>query len=852
MTSRRGCNACLRKREGHSRSVIFRRRNATAASVCVLFFVALACVRGAAPGDYQTEVKSLLKAKCVSCHGRLQQKAGLRLDAGRLIHAGTKDGPVIRSGNSQKSELVVRVSSKGEDRMPPEGSPLNEAQIDTLKKWIDLGAKFPADEVVAAAPKDHWAWQPVRSPAIPVVKDTKWPLNPIDHFVLAKLEKKGWKPNPMAAPQPLLRRLHLDVTGLPPTLEEQDEAARESAPDWEKRVASLLARPSYGERWARHWLDLARYAESNAYERDAAKPFAWRYRDYVIKAFNDDKRLGRFIVEQIAGDELADANSETVIATGFLRLGPWDDEPADPATDRYDQLDDIVHTTAQVFLAQTIACARCHDHKFEPFSARDYYSLVAVFAPLDRPRDGRTERAKPAGSHEAVARQLARDQQIAGQQQQIEALFRGERKRVLEGVAFPAEVTQSFLTEETKRDARQRQLVKAHEPKLEEAARATMDAATKARLQNFERTIQEQRAATPDLPEGYFLHEPASRPAATHILLRGQPARLGAEVVPAAPAILGTAPFLDPGPRTSFRRLSLANWIASTNNPLTARVAVNHVWQHHFGAGLVRTPDDFGLMGETPTHPELLDWLAHWFVHEAGGSFKRLHQLILTSRAWQMSRADRLEYSALDPENRLLWRQPNRRLEVEAIRDSMLAVSGQLNPAAQGPSFFPPLPRQVLEGNSDPDTVWKASGEREASRRSVYAFIKRAMVAPLFEAFDLCDSARTSARRATTTTAPQALMLYNGDFVSQQARHMARRIEREVGEQAERQVERAFRLALARVPSAVERRQVLDMMERESAASPREGKVGGADRRDKALELLCKVMLNLNEFVYPD
>ena len=803
-------------------------------------------------GSFQKEALPILKAKCISCHGRLQQKGGLRLDAGRLIHAGAKDGPVIKPGDSKSSALVKRISSKGEDRMPPEGSPLTEEQITTLKAWINLGAKYPADEVVASSPKEHWAFQPIRKPMLPTVKDKNWPLNPIDQFVLAKLEQRKWTPNPSATIHQLIRRLHLDLAGLPPTLVEQQLFSRSTDGDWSQLVATLLARPTYGERWARHWLDLARYAESNGYERDAAKPFAWRYRDYVIQSLNSDKRFDRFILEQIAGDELADASSETVIATGLLRLGPWDDEPADPATDRFDQLDDLVHTTAQVFLAQTVACARCHDHKFEPFSTRDYYSMVAVFAPLDRPRDGRTERSRPSGTREAIARIAARDKQIGEQQREAGEILRIERKRILAGGRFPAEVAQAFFTDEPKRDAKQKQLVKEHAAKLDVEAQATMDEPTKARMQKSGATIQELRTATPDLPEGYFMHEPAGRATATHVLLRGNPSRLGPEVFPAAPAIFGPSPFLAPDAHTTRRRLSLASWIASTNNPLTARVAVNHVWQQHFGEGLVRTPGDFGLMGEAPTHPELLDWLAHWFMHDAGWSLKRLHQLILTSRTWQMSRADRAEYSAVDPENRLLWRQPMRRLEVEAIRDSMLAASGQLNPAAHGPSFFPPLPRQVLEGNSDPDSVWKASNEHESSRRSVYAFIKRAMLLPMFETLDQCDSARTSARRTTTTTAPQALILFNGDFVNTQARHMARRIEREAGMNPDRQAEHAFRLALARMPSEMEGRQMRVMMERETAGQLREGKVTEAEGRAKALEQLCKVILNLNEFVYPD
>ncbi len=646
--------------------------------------------------DYMKEIKPLLKERCISCHGSVKQKGDLRLDAGALIE---KD---------IHNELVERVTSHDEDeRMPPEGARLTESQVETLKHWFAAGAPFPSDEVIPKKPSEHWSFQPVKRP--PLQKSAH--EHPIDAFVFGKQE-----PTPQAAPKALLRRVYLDLTGLPPTIAEQ-----EKHPSLDAVIDDLLARPEYGERWARHWLDVVRYADSNGYERDAEKPFVWRYRDYVIESLNQDKPFDRFVMEQLAGDELPDRSLETHIATGFLRLGHWDDEPADPATDRYDQLDDIVSTTGQAFLGLTIGCARCHDHKFEPLATRDYYSLVAVFNPLQRPTKGRTELTVPV-----------------------------------------------------------------------------------------------------DGAEVYTWKEPSSKAPETHVLVRGSPTRFGDLVEPAVPAILvKQQPPFPSSEKTTQRRLGLAQWIASTDNPLTARVIVNRVWQQHFGQGLVTTANDFGLMGAAPSHPELLDWLAHWFMHDAKWSLKRLHRLILTSRAWQSVKS-----------SDALMRY--RRLEVEAIRDSMLAVSGQLNPKRFGPAMKPGIPKAALEANTDKEKVWQASDEREASRRSIYAFIKRGLVVPMLETLDLADTVSSCPQRQVTTVAPQALSLFNGDFVNQQAKHFAARLNREAGDDPTKQITLAWRQALCREPTANELAKMQAFL------------------REESLEQACRVILNLNEFVYPE
>jgi hypothetical protein len=644
------------------------------------------------------------------------------------------------------------------------------------------------DSLVQPAHRQHWAFRPVERPDVPRVRDTAWVRNPIDAFVLSRLEARGWKPAPPANPQALLRRLYLDLTGLPPTPAEQETFLRDSSPTALERVIDdLLARPAYGERWARHWLDIVRYADTNGYERDGTKPHVWRYRDYVIRALNADKPYDRFVLEQLAGDELPDASAETLIATGFHRLGPWDDEPADPDEDRFDQLDDLVSTTWLAFQGLTLGCARCHNHKLEPLTQLDYYRQVAVFAPLKRPRSGRTELDLPAGS--------------------------------------PAEIEQERWQAVVSR-------LEGFHP-----ARAAGAAAAALSIWFTTGTAEPDRT----LPRGYFLHETSPQAPKTHLLIRGKASRPGPEVGPGLPAVLvSRQPDLPPpGPRTTGRRLALARWMARAENPLTARVIVNRVWQHHFGEGIVRTPSDFGTKGDPPTHRELLDWLADRFVRD-GWSLKKLHRLILTSATYQMSKRWDPTYGAGDPEDRLLWRVPYRRLEAEVIRDSALAASGRLNRAMYGPSMYPEVPREALASHSDPDKIWEPFHEREASRRTIYAFLKRSLVVPLLEVLDVCDSTRSADRRLTTTVAPQALSLFNGAFINRQAEHLAERLQAEAGADAGRQIDLAYRLTLCRPPTAKERTTLVQFLEQEAPATR------------SNLRQVCRVILNLNEFVYPE
>jgi len=713
------------------------------------------------------------------------------------------------------------------------------------------------DRRVTEEDRKHWAWQPVVRPALPSVRNEAWGRTPIDRFILSRLEARDWSPAPAAKASELLRRMHLDLNGLPPSLAEQDELERDpSAGHFDRIADELLQQPAYGERWARHWLDLVRYAETNGYERDGEKPFVWRYRDYVIDSLNRDKPYDRFVLEQLAGDELPDADSETVIATGFYRLGPWDDEPADPAQDLHDQRDDMIITISQVFLGLTLGCARCHDHKFDALTMHDYYRLSAIVAPLQRPVQGRSDLAAPAGSIEQLARLRDRDRQIAELSQSREALLQPARQSLLESgrSGLPDEVVTAFLKPAAERSPAQQKQVDQHRGALDVNAIAALDDAGRKQLTDWGSHIEQLRTDIPDLPQGYFLVEKPAVVPASFLLLRGRASNPGPPVQPGLPTVLAARqPDFAAGDHSTQRRLTLARWIAHPDNPLTARVIVNRVWQHHFGEGLVRTPSDFGVAGLSPTHPELLDWLAHWFVHDAKWSLKELHRLIVRSNTWRMNRTGNAPYAGADPENLNLWRFPYRRLEVEAIRDSMLAVAGRLNRNMSGPGVYLQIPEEALEGHADKASIWKPFDEAEGSRRTVYAFVKRSLVVPMLEVLDLCDTTRSTDKRNVTSIPPQALTMLNGDFVNQQAAHLADRVRREAGTEPAQQMEHLWRLALCRRPTDAERSAMVNFMNQETVAiASADASLSRAVAQQKALTQACRIVLNLNEFVYPD
>jgi hypothetical protein len=669
------------------------------------------------------------------------------------------------------------------------------------------------------ADRSYWAFQPVARPRVPFAGASR-SVHPVDAFVLAKLSEKGLSMNPSATPRELVRRATFDLLGLPPTPD--DVAAFEKNPGeeaWRQLIDRLLASPHYGERWGRHWLDLVRYAESNGYERDGAKPNAWRYRDYVIDAFNRDKPYNQFILEQLAGDELADQQfkktdtvnrewREAIIATGFYRLHVWDDEPDSSIKAEYDDLDDILVTTGTAFLGLTIGCARCHDHKFDPISQADYYSMLSFIRSIDPyglPHTG------------GGGRGTGKIQRWLASSDELEKWELARRERV--------------------RQAEQR----------------LADVKDSPARKNLEAELKKEREAAPPFEQALAIVEKGAQPVPTHILYRGDAFVPKGEVSPAFPVVFGLpAPIMPqptPGSASTGRRGVLARWTASAENPLTARVMANRIWQHHFGTGIVPTPDDFGQTGVRPTHPKLLDYLASEFV-DSGWSIKRLHRLIMTSRAYRMSsRIENRRAVDVDEANTLLWRQNLRRAEAEVVRDTMLAVSGRLNLKAGGPSVFPTLPKEVHGTQDSSGKGWADSPADEQNRRSVYLVVKRALKVPLLECLDFANSASPSGTRPTTTTAPQALMLLNDSFVRIQAAALADRIVREVRPDEDRRIQRAFQLALQRPPTRAETRSARALLEEQTARAQSEGRTEPARH---ALESFCRGLLNLNEMIYVD
>jgi hypothetical protein len=692
--------------------------------------------------------------------------------------------------------------------------------------------------VVTEEARKYWAYQPVKRPAVPEVKNQAWIANPIDAFILAKLEEKGLAPAKPADAVALIRRVTYDLTGLPPTPEEvdaflKDYTAKPQAA-YEQLIDRLLASPHYGEKWGRHWLDLVRYAETNGYERDGAKPYAWRYRDYVIRSFNSDKPFDRFIKEQLAGDELDREDADCIIATGYYRLGLFDDEPADPPLARYNELDDWVATTSQVFLGMTMNCARCHEHKIDPIPHADYYRLLAFFQDVrryDGNRDTRT--ATTITDISPLSKRKNYEEELNKRQAEIERLTK-------QMTAIEDEAIKKMPA------ADQRAAEGPERPAIVKKVPDFLDADQMAEYRKLRRAlVQLKKSPDPSQELALSVHNCAATPPETNVLARGNPNSPGAKVEPGFPAVLG---FPDPriatatkDAKSSGRRLVLANWIASKDNPLTARVIVNRLWQHHFGRGIVPTSNDFGKFGEKPTHPELLDWLAAQFV-ENGWSIKKMHKLILLSSAYRMSSAADPKALAVDPDNSLFWRFNMRRLTAEEIRDSMLAVAGNLNPKMYGPSVFPKIPREVLQGQSMPGSGWGTSSPDEAARRSIYVHQKRSLLVPILIQHDQADTDSSCPVRYTTTVPTQALGLLNGEFSQEQAAKMAERLIKEAD--VSKQVRLAIRLTTGRNASDDEVKNdvaFLRLMREKHKLSEAE-----------ALKRYCLLMLNANEFAYLD
>jgi hypothetical protein len=840
--------------------------------------------------DFGRDVKPILERSCWKCHGPEKQKGGLRFDrrAG-AIAKGDSGKKAISPGRIQESELIRRVeSADAEERMPAGSGPLSREQIQTLKAWIEQGARWPEtadakaagrrEMVVTDEDRRHWAYRPLQSVGPPTVSDAAWCRTPLDRFIVAALEARGIHPNPPADRRTLIRRLYFDLLGLPPPLEEFEAFVADSRPTaYEDLVDRLLANPRYGERWGRHWLDVARYADSDGLESDADRPNAYHYRDFVIQALNEDLSYQQFVRWQLAGDEYEPDNPQARAATGFLTAAitevldvPMEEEKL---RIRFNELDDMAVTTISAFLGLTLGCARCHDHKFDAIPTRDYYRLQCAFTTTARDNTLLTTRAEAAAFRDREKKW--QDRQNAAKSKLSDWLNEQKKPHTasLRNAKIDAlkinDAEKLLLKEQSKTEAGKK-LAKQHEKALalsDDDYRKVMTEEQRRHWDALKKELESvEHARPPSPPSALAIIDKKPQPEPTWLLDRGDfYAKKELLQVGFLTVLTGSRPpeeywasargQISPGQSTGQRR-ALADWITDVEHgagPLLARVIVNRVWQHHFGEGLSRTVSDFGVRGERPSHPELLEWLTHQFV-ASGWRLKALHRLILTSSVYMQATAFDASRNAIDPDNRLLWRRRPQRLESEILRDTVHWVSGSLNPEPFGPAFKPPIPAEAIQARNTKDPYPKDIRESRAThRRSVYMFHKRVVQHPLMQAFDGPDAAVSCGRRASTTVAPQALALLNDRFFRDRAVDFSRRLLTESGTKPEDWVERGFRLVVSRPPSDAERTASLQFIERQiERRRARDSSRSPDEIRLHALADFCQALFSLNEFIYVD
>ncbi len=942
---------------------------------------------------WKNEIKPLLVENCWDCHGADKVRAELILTTREGILEGGEVGPAVDLENPSSSLLLQMVSYKDEDhQMPPIGQ-LPQKKIDALRRWIEMGLPFPIeDEIVPNLnhdhvrttevneyTKSHWAF---KSPVNHQVPGETNDGHPIDRFIQAKLQKADLPANPIALDHQILRRASYDLLGLPPTTEQVERYLNDKSPDkFERLLERLLSSPHYGEKWGRHWLDLVRYAETNGYERDGDKPQAWRYRDYVINSFNQNKPFNQFILEQLAGDEIENPSAAAITATGFHRLGVWDDEPADRALARYDYLDDIVRTTTEVFLGMTVGCARCHDHKIDPIPTEDYYSMLAFFAnitPHGKREENIVEVKDPIGNisykneikvwnrqrnhlqghisdfeekflakydndtsinktEKVRAKPILLIEDARGKGSQWNYTVRKPAQEWIEvgyndkdwnigmagfGKVGPKEkvgtkwetsdiwLRTNFRLETIPKTFRMTlkhdedvqvylngKLVfqntglfskyETHDISQESAdvlqtgknvmavhcinteggqfidlgLECFEEAVDHAELihkhanrlmgevlyKQYKNRIRELGRHLPTKPKpDYYKALSVSEKGeqATKILRRGNPALEGEEVFPAFPSVLSPPdPVIQKLPKSSGRRTALAKWIGSKDNPISARVMVNRIWQYHFGRGIVRSSSDFGFQGDLPTHPKLLDWLAIQFM-ESGWDIKAMHRLIMSSNAYKRSSMPNEQALAQDPLNHSFWRYDMRRLTSEEVRDSVLNACGTINLEMGGQSVTPAVPDIILAGSSIKGKGWGPCTPEQANRRSIYVKVMRSMQMPLLINHDMADTDSTCPVRFNTTVPTQALNMLNGKFMNDSAKSFAKRLRTEAGVEPNKQVEYALKLVFSRNPQTDEINTGVEMMKN------MKNEFNLSD--EEALDRFALLALNLNEFVYLD
>lgn len=748
---------------------------------------------------FESQVRPLLVQKCLGCHGEDDQKGSLRLDSLEAMISGGDSGPAIVPGKPDESLLVEAIRYESYE-MPPSGQ-MPEKDIATLVRWVEIGAPWPGGETarirrtdadkITAEDRKWWSYQPLNKPQVPPTSGN-WARTPIDYFIARRLESEGMQPAPEADRATLIRRLYFDLIGLPPTPEEVQAFVTDDSPDaYDKLVTRLLDSPQYGERWARHWLDLVRYADSDGYRVDHYRPNAWRYRDYVIRSFNQDKPYDRFVQEQIAGDEMFPGDPDALTATGYLRHWIYEYNQRDARTQWTTILNDITDTTGDVFLGMGMQCARCHDHKFDPILQKDYYRLQAFFAGI-MPEEAPVQTAEERAEYE---KQLARwEKATAKVRAEIDQLLEPHRRNAAKRQIgmFPEDIQAIGEIPEERRTTLEKQLwyLVDRQVQLEyERLDGRLKGEAKERLLALRKKLSEFDKLRPSLPVAMTVREVGLDEAPVFI-----PGRSSDPIAPGFPTIIDPSPakFEPPtvSPQSSGRRTALALWLTRPDNQLSTRVIANRIWQHHFGRGLADNPSDFGKLGDEPTHPDLLDWLAVQFV-EDGWSFKKMHRLIVTSATYRQSTAHPqfASYQSRDPDNRLYWRADTRRLDAEQIRDAILAATGQLDLKAGGPGV-----------NAD------------APRRSIYTRFMRNVRDPLLDVFDLPQFFISESSRQTTTTPIQSLLLINSTQMLRHASKMATRAWSS-GKDLNERITTAWWLAYGREPTADELRASLQFLQ---------------------------------------
>jgi len=783
--------------------------------------------------DFARDVKPLLAAHCTKCHGPDKQENGLRLDGGTALLRGGDSGSPVAAGQPDESLLIKAVTGKSDviSKMPPKGEPLTDQQIAILRRWIAAGAVAPADDSSASTVSKHWAFQQPLLAPLPAVRNVAWTSGPIDAFILARLEAAGLAPSAEAERPTLIRRAHLDLIGLPPTPAEVDDFLADRTPDaYERRVDRLLASPHYGERWGRHWLDMARYADSNGYTRDFGRQI-WKYREWVIEAINRGQPFDQFTIEQIAGDMLPAATESQLVATGFHRNTLVNEEGGtDQEQFRVEAVVDRVSTTGSVFLGLTVGCARCHSHKYDPLSQAEFYQLFALLNNCEEPAIEVPSRlqieAGELAKRDEIRQQIKQlEERVEEQRPQLEAQQRAWEATVTpeQRARLPGPVQVAFDMQFDKRDAANKKTIEDHFRQLD-VARQAMPLLQK---------IYELREVEPKIPTTMILRE-RSEPRETFVHKRGDFLDPGPKVAGDVPAVL--PPIAKSSEHPS--RLDFARWLVAADNPLTPRVVMNRDWQKFFGRGLVETEDDFGTQGTPPTHPELLDWLAIEFRRD--WSTKRLHRRIATSSTYRQSSRVRTDLAAVDPQNKLLARQSRLRLDAEIVRDVALAASGQLTRRLGGPSVFPPQPEGVFDFTQDPKP-WKAATGGDRYRRGMYTHFWRSSPYPMLLAFDAPSGNVTCTRRLRSNTPLQSLTLANDQAFFECAQAMAERVFGEAPPTNADRVRHAFRLCVARDPTPAEQQQLTALAAAELAASP--------DQPGAVWTRVCRVLLNLDETI---